>query len=701
MDDLVEDAAEQGVREIIIGMAHRGRLNTMVNILGKPAAMVIDEFQDVEQDFTGSGDVKYHLGYSRDHVTTRGHPVHLNLAFNPSHLEAVDPVVEGRVRAKQDRFEHEEAESVDVRKLCMPLLIHGDAAFAGQGLVAEVLQLSELEAYQTGGTVHVIVNNQIGFTTSPRDARSTTYASGMARILGIPIFHVNGEDPAAVAAVTRLAVHWRQRYHRDVVIDMYCFRKHGHNEGDEPSFTQPLLYEAIRNHPSPRDVYARHLVEKGSLTRQECDAIVGRSRERLENTGEPGHDSYEGMPQTSMGQLWARFVGGEEDPDTGFDRGELVRILETANTIPEDLHAHRKIGRLMGQRLEILSGEAPVDWAIAEQAAFATLVVDGIRVRLSGQDSGRGTFSHRHAVLTDIDDGSEYVPLDHLSEDQAPFRVYDSMLSEAAVLGFEFGYSLDYPDALVIWEAQFGDFANGAQVIIDQFIVATEQKWNRRSGLVMLLPHGYEGQGPEHSSARIERYLMLCAEDNVVLANCTTPANFFHLLRRQGLRGVRRPLIVFTPKSLLRHPECTSTLEELSDGHFQSVIGDPKTLSARKVKRVVLCQGKVAFELLAARRELGLDRVAIVRVEELYPFPAERILEEVGRYGKVEVVWCQEEPRNMGVWPVYGDWLRELLPAERQPRYVGRVVAAAPATGSTGKARRAQAKLIEDALTLK
>ena len=700
LDDLVEDAAEQGVREIIIGMAHRGRLNTMVNILGKPAEMVIAEFQDVEQDFTGSGDVKYHLGYSRDHVTTRGHKVHLNLAFNPSHLEAVNPVVEGRVRAKQDRFQFEETEVADVRKLCMPLLIHGDAAFAGQGLVAETLQYSELEAYQAGGTVHVIVNNQIGFTTAPRDARSTPYASGMARMLGIPIFHVNGEDPAAVAAVTRLAVEWRQRYHRDVVIDMYCFRKYGHNEGDEPSFTQPLLYEAIRSHPSPRDVYARHLVEKGSLDQEECDAIIGRSRERIENTDDsPSHDSYSGNVASSMGRLWSRYIGGDADPPTGVDPARLVELLRAANTLPEGLKAHRKVGRLMKQRMGIVEGRSPVDWAIAEQAACATLVTEGVRVRISGQDSGRGTFSHRHAVLTDIETGAEHVPLNALSDDQAPFRVYDSLLSENAVLGFEFGYSLDYPDALVVWEAQFGDFANGAQVIVDQFIVATEQKWSRCSGLVMLLPHGYEGQGPEHSSARIERYLMLCAEENVVLANCTTPANFFHLLRRQALRGIRKPLVVFTPKSLLRHPACTSSLEELAEGRFHAVLPDPVKLSKRKVKRVLLCQGKVVFDLLEAREQRGQEDVAVVRVEELYPFPAERILEEVRRYGKVEVVWCQEEPRNMGVWPVYCDWLRELLPADRQPRYVGRAPAASPATGSTGKARREQAALIEEALS--
>ncbi|MCP4810181.1 MAG: 2-oxoglutarate dehydrogenase E1 component [Proteobacteria bacterium] len=691
LDDLVEDAANSGVREIILGMAHRGRLSTMVNILGKPANAVIAEFQDVQQDFAGSGDVKYHLGYSRDHHTSRGHRIHLNLAFNPSHLEAVDPVVLGRVRAKLDRFQFEEDEP-DARDLCMGLLIHGDAAFAGQGLVAEVLQLSELEAHQSGGTVHLVVNNQIGFTTSPRDARSTPYATGMARMLGVPIFHVNGEDPAAVAAVTRLAVEWRQRYHRDVVIDMYCFRKYGHNEGDEPSFTQPLLYEAIRSHPTAREAYSRQLIERGSLTQDEVDAITGRSRERLEEVVEEEHDSYTGDLKSTLGRLWMDYrKPNAPEPDTGYDQDALVELLHKANTVPPELNAHRKIGRLMKARKKIIDGKAPVDWAIAEQAAYATLAVGGLRVRISGQDSARGTFSHRHAVLTDILTGAEHTPLNALTDDQAPFEVYDSLLSENAVLGFEFGYSLDYPDALVVWEAQFGDFANGAQVMIDQFIVATEQKWNRCSGLVMLLPHGYEAQGPEHSSARIERYLMLCAEDNIILANCTTPANFFHLLRRQGLRKTRKPLVVFTPKSLLRHELCTSTLEELATGRFVRVIGEHRPVE--DVRRVLLCQGKVYYELLA---DAPAD-IALVRVEELYPFPAERIAEECARYPDAEVVWCQEEPRNMGVWPVYCDWLRELLP-NRSLHYIGRKPAASPASGSSGQAKREQAALIAEAL---
>ena len=703
LDTLVEDAAEAGVLEIIIGMAHRGRLNILVNVLGKPAAMILDEFRHVEQGFQGSGDVKYHLGYGANRVTRRGHKVHLNLAFNPSHLEAVDPVVEGRVRAKQDRsVVHDGTDPAEVRKLCMPLLIHGDAAFAGQGLVAEVLQMSDLEAYDTGGTIHVIVNNQIGFTTGPKEARSTPYASGIARMLGVPIFHVNGEDPEAVLAVVRIAVEWRQRYHRDVVIDMYCFRKHGHNEGDEPSFTQPKLYDLIRRHPSPRAAYQRFLVSKGSLSQEEADTIVNASRDRLDNSdAQDGHNAYVGDLSNPMAQLWKRYSRFDQpDPDTGIDPDQLRDLLIRASTLPEDFGAHRKVQRLMEQRLRIARGEQPVDWAVAELAAYGTLCDAGVRVRMSGQDCGRGTFSHRHAVLTEADVAHcrDYLPLAHLSPTQAPFQVYDSLLSEFAVLGFEFGYSMDYPDALVIWEAQFGDFANGAQVIIDQFITATEQKWNRFSGLVMLLPHGYEGQGPEHSSARIERYLMLAAEDNMCLANCTTPANFFHLLRRQALRTYRRPLIVFTPKSLLRHTECVSTLDDLASGSFQPVIGE--TDPVQDVRRVVLCQGKLYYELRKARRDRGQDDVALIRVDELYPFPAQRILEEVRRYPGAEVVWCQEEPRNMGVWPVYCDWLRALLPADTQPRYVGRKPTASPATGFTSVAIREQADLIELALTL-
>ncbi|MCB9743210.1 MAG: 2-oxoglutarate dehydrogenase E1 component [Alphaproteobacteria bacterium] len=687
---LIEYAGQKGVTEIIFGMAHRGRLNVLTNILDKPAQMIVAEFEDeLPTSFQGSGDVKYHLGYSSDQVTLHGDVVHLSMAFNPSHLEAVNPVVEGRVRAKQDRylFDHPEEGRAHIKK-GMAMLLHGDAAFAGQGLVAETLNLSDLAGYRTGGTVHVIVNNQIGFTTPPHEARSTPYATDVARMLGVPIFHVNGEDPKAVAAAVRLAVEWRQTFHRDVVIDMYCYRKHGHNEGDEPSFTQPLLYDDIRSRPSPREVYARALVESGDLSQDEIDRVFGVARERLEgHTGtDKTQDSYTGNVKSEMGQLWSNYLHGslQDAVNTGYPLESLRRLLLKANTLPTDFNAHRKIRRLLKQRREVAEGERPVSWAEAEQAAYASLVVDGVRVRLSGQDSGRGTFSHRHAVLADVSTGKEIFPLDMLEEGQARFQVMDSLLSEAAVLGFEYGYSLDYPDALVMWEAQFGDFANGAQVIIDQFIVSGEQKWNRASGLVMLLPHGYEGQGPEHSSARIERYLMLCAEDNIQLANVTTPANLFHLMRRQALRKVRKPLIVFTPKSLLRHPRCISTMEDLAEGSFQRLIPETEALEPAEVKRLVFCSGKVYYDLLAEREERGERRVALARVEELYPYPQELIAAEVERFPNAEVVWVQEEPRNMGAWPVYCDWLREQLPRDRQPRYIGRKPAASPATGSHG-----------------
>jgi 2-oxoglutarate dehydrogenase E1 component len=694
---LIEEAAGSGVREIVIGMAHRGRLNVLANILEKPVQLIVSEFEDSGGTTQGSGDVKYHLGYSAETVTRRGDPIHLSLTFNPSHLEAVDPVVEGRVRAKQDR--HGDTEHVRV----MPLLLHGDSAFSGQGLVAEVLNLSELDGYRTGGTIHVIVNNQIGFTTPPRESRSTPYATDVARMLAIPIFHVNGEDPVAVAAVVQVAVAWRQRFHRDVVIDMYCYRKYGHNEGDEPSFTQPLIYKFIRSKPSPRQAYARRMVELGHITQAEADRIFAESRSRMaapltfDDRVERGGEMI-----NPLKEIWHKHTRGKlsDVADTGFDLGLLQDLLEKVNTLPEDFNAHPKIRRLLKQRLAIARGQRPVDWAVAEQAVYATLVVDGHPVRLSGQDCGRGTFSHRHAVFADIETGREIYPIQHLWRDQANFRVVDSSLSEAGVLGFEFGYSLDYPEALVMWEAQFGDFANGAQVIIDQFITSTHTKWNRLSGLVMLLPHGYEGQGPEHSSAHPERYLLACAEDNMQVANVTTPANFFHLLRRQVIRHARRPLVVLTPKSLLRHPECVSTLEELANGAFQEVIGEPEALDESRVRRAVFCSGKIYYDLIRARREKRQDRVAIIRVEQWYPFPFDELVAEFDRYPGAEVVWCQEEPRNMGPWPVFCDWLRELLPRDRQPRYVGRVPSAAPATGSSKVHKAEQAAIVDAALDL-
>lgn len=679
LDFILTEVGHRGVDEVIFGMAHRGRLNVLANILMKPVKRIVDEFAGERPDYLpGSGDVKYHLGYSHEYKTRRGDGILLSLAFNPSHLEAVNPVVEGRTRARQDRRGEGSHHHV------LPLLIHGDAAFAGQGVVAETLNLSGLDGYKTGGTVHIIVNNQIGFTTSPKDSRSTPYATDVARMLAVPIFHVNGEDVEAVAAVAQIAAEWRQTFHEDVIIDMYCYRQHGHNEGDEPSFTQPLLYETIRNKPSAREVYARKMVEeRGDLTQEDVERVNQDSHDRLEahlrDEVEPPHPPN-WSPRTEITKMWKRYRQGTvHDPvDTSVNKERMLDLLRRANTLPDGFSAHRKIKRLLKQRLQVVEGERPVDWAVAEQAAYATLADEGVRVRVSGQDSGRGTFSHRHAVLTDIQSGGDYVPLQHLHSEQAPFEVYDSMLSEAGVLGFEYGYSLETPDALTVWEAQFGDFANGAQIIIDNFITSGEQKWDRMSGVVMLLPHGYEGQGPEHSSARLERYLQACAQDNIVVANCTTPASIFHLLRRQVHMQVRKPLIVMSPKSLLRHPKCTSTLDELASGQFQVVLGD-QLVDPEGVRRVVLCSGKVYYDLLAKREEVGVSDVALVRVEQLYPFPGDAIQAELDRYDDVELVWCQEEPRNMGAWPMLDEWFAEALGFT--PRYVGRAAAASTATG--------------------
>jgi 2-oxoglutarate dehydrogenase E1 component len=689
---LLERLAEHGAKEVVFGMAHRGRLNFLCNIMQKSIGQLVAEFEDQPlAKFSGSGDVKYHLGFSSHFQAHDGAELYLSLAFNPSHLEAVDPVVEGRVRARQDRLADKE------RSRVVPVLVHGDAAFAGQGLVAEVLNLSELHGYRTGGTIHVIINNQIGFTTPPSDARSTPYATDIARMLAIPIFHVNGEDPEAVAAVVRLAADFRAAFHEDVVIDLYCYRLHGHNEGDEPSFTQPLLYEAIRSHPSPRVAYARRMLERGEIAQTEIDRIFNESKERIERSlNEAGdYDPYLGRIDSEVGRLWSNYKGSLADPvDTTVPAEKLRAIIVEANTVPEGMHAHRKIERLLAERREMATGNRPIDWAVAEQLAWGTLILEGTKVRISGQDTGRGTFSHRHAVLADIETGVEHVPLDRLAEGHARFVVVDSPLSEAAVLGFEYGFSLESPDALVHWEAQFGDFANGAQVIIDNFIITGEQKWARASGLVLLLPHGYEGQGPEHSSARLERFLELCAQDNMIVANCTTPASYYHLLRRQALMKVRKPLIVMSPKSLLRHPKVVSTVEELADGSFQRLIPDT-TVDPKKVTRVVLCSGKVYYDLLEARGDNA--SVALVRFEQLYPMPIEELQAELARYSKkVELVWAQEEPRNMGAWTIIDETLPEVL--GREIPYAGRLRSASPATGSPKKHKAQLEALLAEAI---
>jgi 2-oxoglutarate dehydrogenase E1 component len=681
LDRVITEGARRGVREVVIGMAHRGRLNVLLNILGKPPGAMLAEFADpgAKAKGKGSGDVKYHLGYSSEYTTVDGQKVHMSLAFNPSHLEAVNPVVEGRVRAKQDRVN-------DRGGAALPLLIHGDAAFIGQGIVAEVFNLAELEGYATGGTVHLVINNQVGFTTSPKDSRSTPYCTDLARMLGIPIFHINGEDPEEVATIVGIALEWRQTFQRDVVIDMYAFRKHGHNETDEPAFTQPLMYRQIAAHPGVREMYLRSLEARSILTRQEADAMMEAFHQRLDDALK-GVGTQPQREDSAFQGLWASYHSDAPDQVvTAVPVDRLSSLLLSLNDLPEGFTPHPKIQRLFKLREEQAAGKKPLDWAAGELLAYATLVQEGHPVRLSGQDCKRGTFSHRHAVLFDYQNGKEHCALDQISDTR--FRVYNSSLSEAGVLGFEYGYSLDYPDALVIWEAQFGDFVNGAQIIIDNFLVSGEAKWNRSSGLTLFLPHGYEGQGPEHSSARMERFLQACAEDNIQCVNCTTPAQIFHLLRRQVLRKVRDPLIVFTPKSLLRSPEAVSTLSELAEGQFQELIGDPR----RGAKRVVLCSGKVYYDLLAAR---GDADVAILRLEQLYPLPLEALQAELALHPGAELIWCQEEPKNMGAWSYIA---LALLEAGISLRYAGRVASASPATGYPKRHALEQKSLVDAAL---
>jgi len=692
LDAIIERSARFGLKEIVLGMPHRGRLNVLANTLDKPYGMIFGEFEDNQPEtFGGDGDVKYHLGFSADHVTADNYSVHLSLTPNPSHLEAVNPVVEGRVRAKQRRFKDRD------RKLGLPVLIHGDAAFAGQGLVAETLNLSQLRGYRTGGTVHIVVNNQIGFTTSPIDSRSTRYCTDVAKMIEVPIFHVNGEDPEAVVSVAELALDFRETFGRDVVIDLVCYRKHGHNEGDEPAFTQPLMYEKIRDRPSIRAIYTDALIRSGELSANEADTIAETFRDKMQAVYDEVHDHAAKIPPTpGFGGQWKGFTPQYSfDPvDTGVPAETLKRIALATSTVPEGFHVNPKIARQLEARLKAIEAGEAFDWGTGETLAFGSLLAEGIPVRLSGQDSRRGTFSHRHAVLVDTTDGSLHVPLNAVSEQKAEICAYDSLLSEAAVLGFDYGYSLDEPNMLILWEAQFGDFANGAQVIIDQFIASAESKWGRGSGLVMLLPHGYEGQGPEHSSARLERFLALCAEDNIQVVYPTTPAQYFHLLRRQMKRNFRKPLIVMTPKSLLRAK--LSTLADLADGRFHEVIDD--AVAPDRVKRVVLCSGKVYHDLLARREKSNKDReVAILRLEQFYPWPAEALKAALGRYRAArEWVWCQEESQNMGGWMFVAPRLRELIGQDFQ--YVGRDASASPATGSHTVHDREQKELVEAAI---
>ena len=677
--EMIQRSGGYGVQEIVIGMAHRGRLNVLINILGKNPAELFDEFEG-KAEYESSGDVKYHQGFSSN-VMTPGGEVHLALAFNPSHLEIVSPVVEGSVRARQERRED------SVGELVTPIVIHGDAAFAGQGVVMETFQMSQTRAYKTGGTIHIVLNNQVGFTTNKReDARSTEYCTDVAKMVQAPIFHVNADDPEAVLFVTQMAVDYRTEFKKDVVIDLICYRRRGHNEADEPSVTQPLMYQTIRKHKTTRDLYAAKLIGGGVLTKDQDQYLVNGYRESLDR-GEPLVSSLVSEPNKTLFVDWSPYIGHvwTDEADTTIDLQKLQNLAQDLNTTPDNFPLQRTVTKILEDRRKMGAGATPVNWGFAETMAYASLLEAGYPVRLTGQDVGRGTFSHRHAVLHNQNDESCHIPLQHVAEDQAPFVIYDSLLSEEAVLAFEYGYATTMPKGLVIWEAQFGDFANGAQVVIDQFITSGEHKWQRLCGLTMLLPHGYEGQGPEHSSARLERFLQLCAEHNIQVCVPTTPAQVFHMLRRQAIRPLRKPLIVMSPKSLLRHKEAISTLEELAEGQFHNVLDETDDIDKSKVKRIVLCSGKVYYDLRAARRERGIEDIALIRIEQLYPFPEEDLLAILQQYPNLsEAVWCQEEPMNQGAWYSSQHHMRRVLFNHKKDvylHYVGRDGSASPAAG--------------------
>ncbi len=681
---LIEAGGEQGVEEVLLGMAHRGRLSVMMNILGQTPAQVFERFESGDPWANmGSGDVKYHLGCYRDYVTRQGNAMYLALAFNPSHLEAITPVIAGRVRASQDKRKPGEETKV------LGVTLHGDAAVMGQGVYAETLNLSRLEGYGNRGTIRVVINNQVGFTTDPNESRSTVYPTAVADMLNAPVFHVNGDDPEAAAYVAKLAVEYRQRFETDVIIDLVCYRQYGHNEGDEPTFTQPDMYRIIRERETVREKYEQRLLERGTITQQDLDD----ERVTLKNEFEEALDQVRsktknGHSKSPMHGVWENFAGGPDadvpDVHTGVPAEELDALAEKIVAVPEGFTLHRKLERFVKELGEMARGEAPLSWAAAEHMAYASLLTEGHSVRISGQDSIRGTFTHRHCGWTDNDSGIRYFALQNLSDDQGRFDCYNSPLSEFGVLGFEFGYSLASPDTLLIWEAQFGDFVNGAQVIIDQFLSSSEDKWNRISGLVMFLPHGYEGQGPEHSSARLERFLQMCAEDNMQVCNLTTPGQMFHVLRRQIRRKWRKPLIIMTPKSLLRTRQSFTPREELTNGTFARLIDDPdiKDEAAQKVRRVMFCSGKVYYDLHAHREELGRNDVALVRLEQFYPFPAEAARAALARYANAtDVLWVQEEPKNMGGWTFARPLFEEVV-GDLPLRYAGRAASASPATGS-------------------
>jgi len=697
LDTIVEDAGANGVAEMVMGMAHRGRLNVLAHTLRKPYEMILSEFEGVflPAGVLGDGDVKYHLGYSRDHRTRAGKPIHLSLSPNPSHLEVIDPVVEGIVRAKQGYLEDAE------RRRVVPVLMHGDASFTGQGIVYETLALSELPAFTTGGTIHIIVNNQIGFTTSPPEFKFTRYPSELASVIQAPVFHANADDPEAAVQAGRLASAFRNQFGVDVVIDLVCYRRHGHNEVDDPTFTQPVMYREVREHPTVATRYAERLQQQGIIDAARTKAIRDEIKGTLEDALSYARDFMPRQQVFALGGVWKgmQWAGADWSADTRVDSQRLVETARAVYRVPEDFKPHPRLQKLLEQRLEMVTSGKGIDWGCAETLAYASLLTEKIPIRLTGQDTARGTFSHRHAVLYDFENGRPYVALNHVAEDQAEIEVINSPLSEAGVLGFEYGMSSADPRRLVIWEAQFGDFANGAQAIIDQFIASAESKWQRMSGLVLLLPHGYEGQGPEHSSARLERFLQLCADQNMQVVNLTTPAQLFHALRRQMHRTFRKPLIVMSPKSLLRHPRAVSTLDELAAGTFHPVLGDSTDAPPEQVRRVLLCAGKIFYALEKERVERERADVAIVRVEQLYPFPARELGEILRRYPQsAELRWVQEEPKNQGAWQFVAPLLQSTVGAERDVAYIGRDEAASPATGSYKIHQAEEAAILDEAL---
>jgi len=697
LDELIQRAGRKGQQEVVIGMAHRGRLSVLTNIFGKPPQDIFDEFEGrVQMDWRQmAGDVKYHMGFSTD-IDTPGGIVHLALGFNPSHLEIIDPVIEGSVRARQRRRHDRKGDRV------LPVLIHGDAAFAGQGVVMETLQLSQTRSYATGGTVHIVINNQIGFTTSnPLDTRSTLYCTDVAKMVQAPVFHVNGDDPEAAVFVTRMALDFRNQFHKDVIIDLICYRRLGHNEADEPSVTQPMMYKKIRQHPTPRAVYADRLISDGILSKEEAEAMIVDYRDSIEHgvvVARPVLCGLDHGYRVDWG--FCRGTNWDQNVDTGVPVEKLRELTEALLRVPAGFELHPRVEKLWDERRKMAQGDQLLNWGFAENLAYASLLEAGVPVRLSGQDTGRGTFFHRHAKIHDQASGEAYTPLQHLGEHQGAFIAIDSILSEAAVLAYEYGFATAEPSALTIWEAQFGDFANGAQVVIDQFITSAGTKWGLCCGLVMLLPHGLEGQGAEHSSARIERFLQLCAEHNIQVCVPTTPAQMFHLLRRQMVRDYRKPLIVMTPKSLLRHRLAVSTLDELGAGQFCPVIGEIDPIDPAQTERVIFCCGKVYYDLLEARRTRGLTNVALIRVEQLYPFPKDQFAAALEPYGATEeIIWCQEEPQNQGAWDQIKHRFHELIQDGKRPLYVGRPASAAPAVGHRSAHVEQQERLIDEALT--